>query len=185
MTLNADGRCLQEARARFFSRRVVNVKPCTSQVNPSSTLVSWRGALPPGNAVCGERKHDLFFVEFRQLLGLTGRIRLVHAHHSACIVFGHMGGCYACVWSLRNATSHLLNVHRRDHSSAAVEHDAAAWSRGETMVQSREMLYRMLSEARKKCKEVTLSLWLAASGRLAECALRAPVRLAVVCWSRR
>jgi hypothetical protein len=52
-------------------RRVVNVKPRTSQVNPSTALVSWWGALPPGNAVCGERKHDLFFVELGYVLGLT------------------------------------------------------------------------------------------------------------------
>ena len=71
LTLNADGRCLQEARARFFLRRVVNVKPRTSQVNPSSALVSWRGATSAGKAVCGERKHDLFFVEFACLLGLS------------------------------------------------------------------------------------------------------------------
>ena len=55
----------------FFSRRVVNVKPRTSQVNPSPALVSWRGALPPGNAACGELKHDLFFVELGRVLGLT------------------------------------------------------------------------------------------------------------------
>ena len=76
LTLNADGRCLQEARARFFLRRVVNVKPRTSQVNPYPALVSWRGALPPGNAVCGERKHELFFVEFRRLLGLLRERRV-------------------------------------------------------------------------------------------------------------
>ena len=33
--------------------------------------MSWRGALPHGNAVCGELKHELFFVEFRRLLGLS------------------------------------------------------------------------------------------------------------------
>ena len=33
--------------------------------------MSWRGATPAGNAVYGELKHELFFVEFRRLLGLS------------------------------------------------------------------------------------------------------------------
>ena len=45
---------------RDFLRRLVNVKPRTSQVNPYPALVSWRVAPPPGNAVCGELKHELF-----------------------------------------------------------------------------------------------------------------------------
>ena len=49
--------------------------------------MSWWGALPPGNAVCGELKHDLLFVEFRHVLGLTG-MRLAQSSTAGTGVLG-------------------------------------------------------------------------------------------------